>query len=48
MGNNQIFKNSKYTFIEQLKIDSRSELKILGIYLNPKEFPCAGLIIVTK
>jgi hypothetical protein len=48
MGNNHIFRNSKYTFIEQLKIDPRGELKILGIYLNPAEFPQSGLIIVTN
>jgi hypothetical protein len=48
MGNNHVFRNSKNTFIEQLKIDSNSEKKVLGIYLNPKEFPTSGLIIVSN
>ena len=48
MGNNQVFTSSKNTFIEQLKIDSNSEKKILGIYLNPAEFPNSGLIIVSN
>jgi hypothetical protein len=48
MGNNHVFRNSKNTFIEQLKIDSNSEKKVLGIYLNPTEFPTSGLIIVSN
>lgn len=48
MGNSNVFKNSKSTFIEQLKVDSRSEMKVIGIYINPTEFPNSGLIIVTN
>jgi hypothetical protein len=48
MGNNHIFHNSKSTFLEQLKIDTNSEKKVLAIYLNPLEFPKSGLIIVTN
>ena len=47
MGNNHVFRDSKNTFIEQLKIDSSSEKKVLGIFINPKEFPRSGLIIVS-
>jgi len=48
MGNNSVIKNSKTTFIEQLKIDQRSECKVLGIYINPREFPHSGLIIISN
>lgn len=48
MGNNTVIKNSQNIFIEQLKIDSRSEYKILGIYMNPHEFPQSGLIIISN
>ena len=48
MGNNTVIKNSKNIFIEQLKIDSRSEYKVLGIYINPHEFPQSGLIIISN
>jgi hypothetical protein len=48
MGNNHIFHNSKSTFLEQLKIDTNSEKKILAIYLNPIEFPKSGLLIVAN
>lgn len=48
MGNNTVIKNSKNTFIEQLKIDYRSENKVLGIYINPHEFPQSGLIIISN
>jgi hypothetical protein len=46
MGNSSIV--GKYTFVEQLKIDSRSQSKIIGIYVNPSEFPNGGLLIVTN
>lgn len=48
MGNNLVFHNTKSTFVEQLKIDSNSEKKILAIYLNPHEFPNSGLLIITN
>ena len=48
MGNNTVIKNSKNIFIEQLKIDHRSEYKVLGIYINPHEFPQSGLIIIAN
>jgi hypothetical protein len=48
MGNYSVLSNSKYTFIEQLKLDSRSVVKVLGIYINPNEFPKSGLIIVSN
>lgn len=48
MGNNHVFRNSKYTFIEQLKIDSTSEKKVLGVYINPTEFPTSGLLVVSS
>jgi hypothetical protein len=47
MGNNVIH-NSRSIFIEQLKIDNRSENKILGTFINPGEFPASGLIIVSN
>lgn len=47
MGNYSVIRNSKQTFIEQLKIDSKSENKIIGIFLNPTEFPKSGLIIIS-
>jgi hypothetical protein len=48
MGNNSVIKNSKNTFVEQIKVDSRSESKILGCYINPIEFPNSGLIVVSN
>jgi hypothetical protein len=29
-------------------VDSRGEEKIMGIYINPSEFPNAGLLVVTN
>jgi hypothetical protein len=46
MGNSNIL--GKYTFIDQLKVDSRSQSKVIGIYINPSEFPNGGLIIITN
>lgn len=48
MGNTFVFRNHSSNFVEQLKIDSKSQLAILGIYINPNEFPTSGLIIVSE
>lgn len=47
MGNYSVIKNSKHTFIEQLKIDGRNEANVLGVFLNPNEFPKSGLIVIS-
>lgn len=48
MGNTSVISNSSNTFVEQIKIDEKSSQKIIGIYLNPREFPFSGLITVTN
>ena len=48
MGNTNVFRNNSSNFIEQLKIDLKSQTKILGIYINPNEFPTSGLIVVSS
>ena len=48
MGNNFVFRNHSYNFIEQIKIDTKSQTKILDVYINPNEFPTSGLIIVSE
>ena len=44
MGNVNMFKSDGRNFIEQIKVDTS---KIMGIYINPNEFPKSGLIIVS-
>ena len=39
-----MFKSDGRNFIEQIKVDTS---KIMGIYINPNEFPKSGLIIVS-
>ena len=39
-----MFKGDGRNFIEQIKVDTS---KIMGIYINPNEFPKSGLIIVS-
>jgi hypothetical protein len=46
MGNSSV--TGKYTFIEQLKVDNRSSSKVIGIYINPNEFPNGGFIVATN
>lgn len=48
MGNSNVYSSSKSTFIEQVKVDSSSEQRIIGVYINPSEFPNAGLLVVTN
>ena len=35
-------------FIEQIKVDTSGKSKILGIYINPNEFPKSGLIVASS
>ena len=48
MGNTFVFRNSSSNFVEQLKIDSKGNVKVIGIYINPNEFPTGGLIVVSE
>ncbi len=48
MGNTNVFRNNSSNFVEQLKIDLKSQTKILGVYINPNEFPTSGLIVVSS
>ena len=47
MGNVNMFRNDNRNFIEQIKVDTSGKSKILGIYINPNEFPKSGLIVVS-
>ena len=48
MGNSILFRNEKSNFVEQIKADKKGKLEILGIYINPNEFPTGGLIVITQ
>ena len=48
MGNTFVFRNHSSNFVEQLKIDLKSQVVVLGIYINPNEFPTSGLIVVSE
>ena len=48
MGNSILFRNEKSNFVEQIKADKKGQLEILGIYINPNEFPTGGLIVITQ
>ena len=48
MGNTSVISHSGNTFVEQIKVDGKSSQKILGVFLNPREFPLSGLIVVTN
>ena len=48
MGNTSVISQSGNTFVEQIKVDQKSSQKVLGIFLNPREFPLSGLIVVTN
>ena len=39
MGNVNMFRNDNRNFIEQIKVDTSGKSKILGIFINPNEFP---------
>ena len=42
-----MFHNDNRNFIEQIKVDTSGKSKILGIYINPNEFPKSGLIVAS-
>ena len=42
-----MFRNDNRNFIEQIKVDTSGKSKILGIYINPNEFPKSGLIVAS-
>ena len=48
MGNTSVISYSGNTFVEQIKVDLKSSQKLMGIFLNPREFPYSGLIAVTN
>ena len=43
-----MFRNDNRNFIEQIKVDTSGKSKILGIYINPNEFPKSGLIVASS
>ena len=43
-----MFRNDNRNFIEQIKVDTSGKSKILGIYINPNEFPKSGLIVTSS
>ena len=49
MGNVNMFGKDARSrnFIEQIKVDTSGKSKILGIYINPNEFPKSGLIVAS-
>jgi len=49
MGNYyNVIVNSNYTFIEQLKVSDKENSAVMAIYLYPRDFPNAGLLIITN
>ena len=50
MGNVNMFGKDARSrnFIEQIKVDTSGKSKILGIYINPNEFPKSGLIVASS
>ena len=43
-----MFRSDDRNFIEQIKVDTSGKSKILGIYINPNEFPKSGLIVASS
>jgi len=43
-----MFRNDNRNFIEQIKVDTSGKSKILGIFINPNEFPKSGLIVASS
>ena len=49
MGNYyNVILNKNNTFIEQLKVSEKENSAVMAIYLYPRDFPNAGLLIVTN